>query len=579
MKLEAIYHRPKLNWSYMYDEDTVHIRLRTKRNNIDSVNVMAGDKYEFQATLTAIPMRILASDALFDYWEAAVTTKNWRLQYYFQLKKGSKQIYMDETEFSRKPPQNAIGIFEFPYLHANDMLKPPQWVKDAVFYQIFLDRFANGDKSNDPASTERWGGKPQQDNYFGGDLQGVIDHLDHLSSLGVNAIYFNPIFQAMTNHKYDTQDYMSIDQQFGTNELMKVFVDACHARGIRVLLDAVFNHSGKTFAPFVDVLKKGEASIYKDWFHVEEFPLQVKNGKPTYRAFAFEPHMPKLNTQNPEVKLYLLDVARYWMEEIGIDGWRIDVANEVDHQFFRDFRQVVKQVDEQAYILGEIWHDSMMWLQGDQFDAVMNYPFTNAVLDFFAHRKINAEQFSNRISYQLSAYPLTVNEVAFNLLDSHDTPRLLTLCKENKSIMKLAALFQLTFLGAPCIYYGDEIGLTGGADPDCRKCMEWEKPKQDQDLFAFYQEMISLRKGHEALRTGAFRFKHARKGDNVIVYERTNDSECFIIMMNNSHKPGIVSVQLERGQWSNPLSSDIMTVTGEAVQIDLPAYGYAIWKQ
>lgn len=225
---------------------------------------------------------------------------------------------------------------------------------------------------------------------------------------------------------------MKVDPQFGNNETLEKLVDACHARGIRVLLDAVFNHCGKTFAPFLDVLEHGALSVYADWFHIRKFPLQVEEGIPTYDTFAFEPTMPKLNTENPEVQEYLLQVAEYWVKEIGIDGWRLDVANEVDHRFWRLFRNRVRAVNPDAYILGEIWHDSMMWLLGDQFDAVMNYPLTYAILDFVNTDQLDGNGFANTVGALLASYPQQVNEVAFNLLGSHDTPRLLTLCEDNK---------------------------------------------------------------------------------------------------------------------------------------------------
>ena len=253
---------------------------------------------------------------------------------------------------------------------------------------------------------------------------------------------------------------MEIDPQFGDKATFKRLVDVCHQHGIKVMLDAVFNHSGYYFPPFQDVLKNQEHSKYKDWFHIRDFPIITKP-RPNYDTFAFTEQMPKLNTENAEVKEYLLNVARYWIEEFDIDGWRLDVANEVDHSFWREFRKTVKSVKPDAYILGEIWHDSMPWLQGDQFDAVMNYPFTQSALDFFAKGTINADVFAQRISHVLHSYPNNVNEVSFNLLGSHDTPRILTIANENKDRLKLLFLFQLTFIGSPCIYYGDEIGMTG----------------------------------------------------------------------------------------------------------------------
>ncbi|MDQ6423153.1 glycoside hydrolase family 13 protein [Paenibacillus sp. LHD-117] len=541
MLLEAIYHRPKQNWAYAYDGKTIHLRVRTGRRDVERVEAIVGDKYAWEQTADTVPMRLFASDERFDYWETFVVPPFRRLRYAFLLTSGGERLLLTEKGFEEKVPDHCLTFFDFPFLNPVDVFEPPAWVKDAVFYQIFPERFANGDPSLNPEGVEPWGGKPTPSNFFGGDLQGVIDHLDHLARLGVNAIYFTPLFEATTNHKYDTQDYLKVDPQFGSNEKLKELVDICHSRGIRVLLDAVFNHSGRTFQPFVDARENGQSSKYADWFHVREWPLQVVDGVPTYETFAFEPLMPKLNTENPEVKAYLFEVARYWLEEIGIDGWRLDVANEVDHQFWREFRAVVKGVNPEAYILGEIWHDSMMWLQGDQFDAVMNYPFTNAALDFFAYGKGSASAFASAIGAQLAAYPQQVTESAFNLLDSHDTPRLLSLCGDHVGRLKLAALFQMTYPGTPCIYYGDEVGMNGEGDPDCRKCMVWEPHEQDAALFGFYQDAIGLRHEFEAMRGSDIAFLHAGDADGLLAYERRSDGQRLLIAMNASEEDGEIA--------------------------------------
>lgn len=573
MLLEAIYHRPQQNWAYAYDRQTIHLRIRTKKNDVQQVTVYYGDKFDCWQGLEkteAMPMVRLYQDELFDYWQAEAIPPYRRLAYVFKLEDSTGSVWMSERGFQKEEPAPTKSWFEYPFLNPVDIFTPPAWVKDAVFYQIFPDRFANGDKSNDPAGVEPWGGEPTPDNYFGGDLQGVIDHLDDLEQLGITAIYFTPIFEATTNHKYDTKNYMKVDPHFGTNEKLKELVKACHSRGIRVLLDAVFNHAGYSFPPFVDVLAIGEQSIYKDWFHVREFPLRVVDGIPTFDTFAFTPMMPKLNTENPEVKAYLLEVARYWIEEVGIDGWRLDVANEVDHQFWREFRQTVKASNPEAYILGEMFHEGMMWLQGDQFDAVMNYPFTYAMHDFFAERTVDGAQFAQAIEHQLASYPQQANEVMFNLLDSHDTARLLTLCGNDKRRMKLAALFQLTFLGTPCIYYGDEIGLDGENDPGCRKCMEWDKEKQDSELLAYYQSLIALRHQHAALRSGSFRFMHAKEQDRVIAYERADEQSRFIIVLNNGTRRRSVRLPMAAGDWHNALTGEVIHAPSSktAVPID-----------
>lgn len=580
MLKEAIYHRPKQNWAYAYDERTIHIRVRTKRDDVGSVNVWYGDKFMPMSTMKLQSMYLLTSDELFDYWQVEVIPVYRRLVYGFQFKNGKDELWLNEEGFhAEKLTKHSAGLFDFPYLNPVDVFKPPAWVKDAVFYQIFPERFANGDPSNDPDNVQPWGGKPEYNNYFGGDLQGVIDHLDHLTNLGVNAIYFNPLFEANTNHKYDTSDYMKVDPHFGTNETLKTLVAACHERGIRVMLDAVFNHCGGKFPPFLDVLEKGAESPYAGWFHVREWPLEVKDQVPSYDTFGFESHMPKLNTEHPDVKLYLLDVAAYWIEEVGIDGWRLDVANEVDHQFWREFRQAVKKVNPETYILGELFHDAMMWLQGDQFDAVMNYPLSFALLDFFAKQQTDAAQFAHAINHQMVRYPKQVGEVAFNLLSSHDTERLLTMCNNDPKRMKLAVAFQFTYIGTPCIYYGDEIGLTGGQDPDCRKCMIWDESEQDRDLFTFYQQMITLRNKYSALRTGSFRFLVADAEDHRLAYERFDTEGHFIIMMNVSKRKRKVTVVFSVGLWQEVATGHSIRGTGKKQKVELQAFGYSIYQR
>ncbi|MGM1046254.1 MAG: alpha-glycosidase [Bacillota bacterium] len=579
MFLEAIYHRPRKNWSYAYDGRTIHLRIRTKKDDITEIYALTGDKYLWDQTMEYIPMSKLSSDEMFDYWECEAQPPYRRLKYGFLLQSGREKRWMTEYGFLEEPPANPDRLFEYPFINPVDVFTTPDWVKDAVFYQIFPERFANGDTSNDPKGTLPWGSTdPTPSNFFGGDIQGVIDHLDHLIELGINAIYFTPLFTATTNHKYDTEDYMEIDPQFGDKDTLKELVDLCHERGIRVVMDAVFNHSGKTFAPFVDVQKNGENSKYKDWFYVRSLPLEVVDGIPTYDTFAFEPLMPKLNTENPEVKQYLLRMAEYWIKETGIDGWRLDVANEVGHQFWREFRQVVKKANPDAYILGEVWHESSIWLEGDQFDAVMNYPFTNAVLDFFINRTVDAEKFSFMLGKQLAGYPRQASEVAFNLLDSHDTARLLTLANGDKRLMKLAALFQFTYSGTPCIYYGDEIGMDGGHDPGCRKCMEWNEDKQDKELFTFYQTIIKLRKEHTALRTGTFNFLTAENQGGKLGYLREDDNESIVVLMNNDKAAQSITVPVLEQEWSNLWNGDSIQAVKGQLTVKLPAYGFALLK-
>ena len=554
MLKEAIYHRPKNNYAYAYNEHTLHIRLRTKKDDITGVQLVFGDPYEWsERSVNRQSMPFERTDGLYDYWIIAVKPDFKRLRYGFELTDDRETLaYTEKGFFDVAPMDDAGYYFCFPYLNHVDVFKAPEWVKNTVWYQIFPERFANGDTRNDPEDTLKWGSsEPTPDNFFGGDLQGVLNHLDHLVELGITGIYFTPVFKAYSNHKYDTIDYMDLDPQFGDKETLKKLVSACHNRGIRVMLDAVFNHSGYYFPPFQDVLKKGTDSKYHEWFHIHDFPV-VTEPKANYETFAFTENMPKLDTSHPDVRAYLLKVATYWIEEFDIDGWRLDVANEVDHSFWRAFRTAVKAVKPDAYILGEIWHDAMPWLEGDQFDAVMNYPFTTNAIHFFVKKQMSASNFAHTINEGLAMYPANVNEVAFNLLDSHDTPRIHTLANEHVDRVKLLYLFQMTFVGTPCIYYGDEIGMTGGDDPGCRACMSWDEDKQDRDLFHYIQKLIEFRKSHPVFEnnngTGSFNFLQANDSEGTIVYERSNHERKVIFAINSNAEHTSVNIpQLERG--------------------------------
>ncbi|MDT3424713.1 glycosidase [Paenibacillus forsythiae] len=575
MLQEALYHVPRDKWAYAYDKESVHLRMRTKRDDADAVYVMSGDKYAWDRTFEEIMMEKTASDELFDYWEACVRPKYKRLSYLFRIEAGGETAYMSSKGFMYEQPQPPENNFEFPYIHEVDLFQVPEWAKDAVFYQIMPDRFANGDKGNDPEGTEPWGGEPKVDNFFGGDIQGVIDHLDYLLDLGINAIYFTPLFVSPSNHKYDIIDYKQVDPQFGDNEQLKTLVALCHEKGIRVMLDAVFNHCSKEFPPFQDVLKHGERSRYAGWFHVNSFPAEIVDGIPSYDTFGFYDAMPKLNTANPEVKAYLLDVAEYWIKEVKLDGWRLDVADEIDHHFWRDFRKIVKQTNPEAYIVGEVWSDSLAWLIGDQFDSVMNYPFSGTVLEFF-NGGMDSYAFCNKIGSLLMRYPQQSNEVIFNLLCSHDTPRLLNALGEDKRKLKLAVVFLFTFIGTPCIFYGDEVGLTGEGDPNCRKCMEWDPGKQDLELRDFYKSLISLRKENSVLREGRYRILGACKDDPCIIYERIDGETHFTIWMNNSPEPRSLSYATETEDWTDALSGGTVSPDEGIMHLSLEPYGFRI---
>ncbi|SDZ74026.1 Glycosidase [Thalassobacillus cyri] len=582
MLKEAIYHRPKNNFAYAYDDDTLHIMLQTKKDDLTSVSLIHGDPYHWekeQWITETLPMEKTGSSELNDYWKAAIKPPYRRLRYGFEVSDGAETSIYTERGFYDEAPGDTADYFAFPFLNPADVFTAPEWVRQTTWYQIFPERYGNGDPSLNPEGTLAWGSAdPTPTNFFGGDFQGVIDHLDHLVELGINGIYFTPIFKAYSNHKYDTIDYMEIDPQFGDKETFRKLVRACHERGIKVMLDAVFNHSGYYFPPFQDVLAKEQASKYRDWFHLRELPIKTEP-VPNYDTFAFVHTMPKLNTEHPEVKRYLLDVARYWIKEFDIDGWRLDVANEIDHAFWREFRRVVKSAKPDAYILGEIWHDSMPWLQGDQFDAVMNYPFTNGAVEFFAKDTMKAGEFADTITKVLHMYPDNVNEVAFNLLDSHDTPRILTLAGEEKARVKLLYLFQLSFIGTPCIYYGDEIGMSGGQDPGCRECMIWDEEEQDRNLFSFVQQLLNYRGAVPAFgNDGSFRFLETNDDTGVIVYEKFNEKNRLIFVVNNGDQQQTFTLDALADKQAKTLFTGENISFNHEAKVTLPAFGFQIFQ-
>jgi cyclomaltodextrinase / maltogenic alpha-amylase / neopullulanase len=584
MLLEAIYHRPKENYAYARTAKELHIRIRTKKNDIEQVTLLHGDPYKWQDgkwVHTSTSMILTGSDQLFDYWFTPIEPAFRRLRYGFVLKSGNEEIFYGDRGFHSSPSSDIGDYFCFPFLNKIDVSSTPKWVKNTVWYQIFPERFANGNKDSDPEGTLDWAStEPTPDNFFGGDLEGVIEKIPYLKELGISGIYFTPIFTAHSNHKYDTINYLEIDPQFGTKETLKELITKCHDNGIRVMLDAVFNHSGFYFPPFQDVLKNGENSIYKDWFHTYEFPLQTEP-VPNYDTFAFTPYMPKLNTENKEVKEYLLEVGRYWVKEFDIDGWRLDVANEIDHHFWREFRKEVKSIKPELYILGEIWHDSMPWLQGDQFDAVMNYPFTTNLLKLFAKKTISPKQFVENMTTVLHMYPQNVNEVNFNLLGSHDTARVLTECGEDLNYTKQLFSFLLTFIGTPCIYYGDEIGLTGGEDPGCRECFPWEKEKQNLELLEHVKKLISLRKRHPLLANeGILSFLSPELNESCIAFTKSNGIDTIIIILNCAENTTRYHLpfDLKGRKLIDLLNEKDFAADSDSIDVELPGLGLSIIK-
>ena len=419
--------------------------------------------------------------------------------------------------------------------------KSPDWVQDTIFYQIFPDRFNNGNLSNSSKKVCKWGDKPVRDNFFGGDLEGIIRKLPYLGELGINALYLNPIFKSPSNHKYNTTDYYKIDPIFGDENTLKRLVEELHQRKMRIILDGVFNHCGDTFWAFQDVIEKGPKSKYKDWFIIKSYPI-IKQPEPNYRCWMGVPSMPEFNSDNSEVREYLLKVVKYWIKEADIDGWRLDTVEYMDPSFVKQIREAAKKIKKDAYVMGEVMGIATSWFKSKSLDAVMNYKLRDLIIDFFIKKVINAVEFNQQLYNFRQTYSDWINPFMFNLLDSHDVPRFLTLCGGNVKKTKLAAAFLMTYIGAPVIYYGDEVGMMGGEDPDCRRTMIWNKNQQNIDLLNFYKKIIKLRRENLALRRGNFKCLYQQGG--LYCFSRQLNEEKIVVALNNSDKNEEINISL-----------------------------------
>ena len=435
-------------------------------------------------------------------------------------------------------------------------IQTPDWVKHAVFYQIFPDRFAKSQtlrkRLHHHDRWEDWHEMPTLRGYKGGDLWGITEKLDYIQDLGINAIYFTPIFQSASNHRYHTHDYYQVDPMLGGNAAFQEFLEESHRRDIKVVLDGVFNHSSRGFFFFHDVLENGPHSPWVDWFKVYEWPVNAYNGEypANYEGWDNNRALPVFNHDNPEVREYIMEIAEHWIK-LGVDGWRLDVPFEIRTPgFWQEFRDRVKAVNPEAYIVGEVWGDSREWLDGTQFDGVMNYLFTGPTIAFAAGDRVDLDQvygrdykpypplfaaeYARKIQALLALYDWQIQLTQLNLLASHDTARLLSIAGSDRASVELATLLLLTFPGAPSIYYGDEVGLPGALDPDSRRGFPFEAD-WDYKIFECHRHLIALRHAHPALRTGDYKVLHAE--GTVYVFARTLGDDTLVVAVNAGTTP------------------------------------------
>lgn len=562
---------------YSLTQDTVHHRLgeRDFFNPVNegeiylSVSVPAGSSFV---------MRVLLGERKYDleylrdfggrsFYRAGPIHFE-KLEYYFEINTGQETFFLGLDGLNDKPERP----FGFPSGRLPlSYFDTPTWSKGAIYYQIFPERFANGDRSNDPMGVQPWNIDPSManlggDGFFGGDLQGIIDRFDHLLDLGIDAIYLNPIFESPSSHKYDTEDYMKIDDNFGDDRVFEDMRLLADDYGIKLILDGVFNHTGYDFFAFKDLRERGEASEYVDWYFVKSFPIRrIRDRAMSYVGWNGYAYMPKVNALNEGWQSYVTELAEKYNAR-GIGGWRLDVATEVTPEFWSDFfRPLVKRLDEEMIIVAEFWGDARALLRGRTFDSAMNYPFKDAVVDYVFRAGNSARRFVAMTDFYLNAYPPQTLHSLWNILDSHDTERILTLAFNREELMKIAVAIQMTFIGSPVIYYGDEIGMKGGKDPDNRAPMIWDKERWNMDIYEYYLKLIELRKSNPALVTGSY--SAILSEGPVLGYRRWLDEQEVYVFVNASREPVRVKLPLTGNYFENITETEIYLGSEE---IELP---------
>ena len=519
MNKHAVFHSSDSKYCYAIDEKTIEVFLRTSAEDLyDDVSIVYGNKYDYYIEQNKHPMTVAFCDGTFKYYYAKLKLTDVRFVYVFELTEKGKTFWFCEDGIVEQYDFALayFNSFQLPYINKSDIMPRVDWLTNAVFYEIFIDRFFSADSEKDTSYVNMaWDEIPNPKSFAGGDLQGILEKIGYIKSLGVNALYLTPIFTSISNHKYDISDYYQVDKQFGTNETFRKLVEVCHQNGIRVVLDAVFNHCSENLIQFQDVLQKGKASDYYDWFLIDGDQADPALGN--YEYFGVCKYMPKLNTSCPAAADFLIGIAKHWIEEYDIDGWRLDVSDEVSHRFWRRFRQEVKAIKPDAAIIGENWHDAHVYLQGDQYDSIMNYAITKAMMDYFQKETLDGMGLAHRMSALYLRNTSIVNHMMMNLLDSHDTHRFFTLVDKNvdKLICALALLF--VHPGSVCVYYGTEVPMEGGYDPDCRRAMDWSVENEPSAVGKIISALAQLKKT-AAIQCGDVRYHWS---GNAFVMERT----------------------------------------------------------
>jgi glycosidase len=524
MERPFLLHEPQNPFIYPVGTDVLCVRLLAESGALRHAMVWFKNVYDHTGPYRSVVMTCIAAGLRFDLFEATLRVPERHFRYYFSVE--TEEGKWDYTSEGRVPFGQIPDAFLVPMISPEEIVSVPDWARGGLIYQVLVDRFFDGDPSNNPPQVRPWNALPDRNTYYGGDFAGLTARLAYLEELGVKALYLSPIFRSPSYHKYDIFDYETIEAIYGGSEGLKALVDAAHARGIRVILDGVFNHASSDHPFFQDLLKKQERSPYRDWFEPHGFPVSME--KANYENFANQvPKMPKWNTANPEVQAYLCGVAARWTKTLGIDGWRLDVADEVAPSFWRRFRREIKAVCPEALLIGESWSYSGPWLHGDEWDTVTNYRFRKWVLAFF-RGEIPADTFWKRFEDNRMRYPTPIWDLLINLVGSHDTERWLRALRGDRLAHRLSLALMMLLPGMPLIYYGDEIAMDGGTDPDNRRAMDWRAIDEPENRV--FGPIGRLRKDSQALKEGILVIEPSPA--DVLVFRRIHENEAWLIVIN-----------------------------------------------
>ena len=539
MNLSAIEHHSYDEYCYPLNENELKISLRSAKD-ICKVFLIWGDPFDsvktekkWQWKSQSIQMEEKKELEEVFIWSKKIIPPYKRCKYYFELHSENETLLFFENkilspaDFKKDP--YGIQLFIFPWMNKADIIAPPKWAEETVWYQIFPARFCRSSNSQ-VQNVKEWADSKtpvKNKDFFGGNLEGIIEKLDYLEDLGITGLYLNPVNLSASQHKYDTTDYLQIDPEFGSKEIMKNLVDLSHKRGMKVMLDGVFNHTGWNFFAWQDLVKNRQNSAYADWYIVNDwsfnsFPSDgAASGK--FFSFAFTDYMPKLNTNNPQVQDYIIGVCKKWIEDYGIDAIRLDVANELSHTFCSRLSHSLKALKKDFFIAGEVWNSAMPWLRSGEFDSVINYPLRNAIYNFAASKEKDWSSLEKEVNKCLFMYFEQTEKVLVNQMDSHDTMRFITKVNGDSDTALLAFALILSLPGSACIYYGSVVLLPGGEDPDCRRCMPWKEIEEGKfnDPRNLIKSLIALRKAHPALRSTEINFCKSAES-RLVILERSD---------------------------------------------------------